>query len=361
MVGMYRLCQFVPSLAHGDAVSNQTAAVHRVARSISVASEIYVFHPSSRDAHLGARPHTVYEAQPGDIVVLHYGGRASGEDWVIGLPGRKVIYYHNVTPYRYYQRARLNWAEDMRRARETLPDLSGFAGVTDSAYNKIEMERMGFHDVRVIPLYIDLDALARLASSPQAQDVRCRYRRAGGVNWLHVGRIATNKCIEDIIRSFAIYHTRLNPNSRLFLVGSDAGFSDYARRLREWADALGLSDSVVFAGHVSDEVLGGYYLAADAYVCMSEHEGFCVPLVEAMYHRLPIIAFRSTGVMEAMGNSGLLVSDKDPRRIAAEVHAITAQPTLKERVIAGQIDQLQTWHPDRAVSALRTWLIALGC
>jgi glycosyltransferase involved in cell wall biosynthesis len=187
-----------------------------------------------------------------------------------------------------------------------------------------------------------------------------RLRRPGVTNWLHVGRIVPNKRIEDIVRAFFIYHTRIDPQSRLFLAGSVNGTESYSQPLRRWVADLGLQDAVTFTGFVdSQEQLAGYYRLADLYVCMSEHEGFCVPLLESMIHRVPIIAYNSTGVTDTMGDAGILLKDKDPGIVAQAAALIRGNRDLRERLISGQLAQAERWSPDRAVNALYQWLESL--
>ncbi|MCX7682699.1 MAG: glycosyltransferase [Anaerolineae bacterium] len=122
---------------------------------------------------------------------------------------------------------------------------------------------------------------------------------------------------------------------------------------------LGLHSAVILTGRVSDAALAGFYALADVYVCMSEHEGFCIPLVEAMVHRIPIIAYRAAGIPYTMGSAGVLLDDKDPALVAQVAHLLCTDTSYRKQIIAGQLEQAQKWHPDLARQAMSTWLRAL--
>jgi glycosyltransferase involved in cell wall biosynthesis len=302
--------------------------------------------------------YTEYENHSEDIIVLQYGGRRHYEDWVIRLPGRVFIYYHNVTPAQFFERIDFPWVEALYRGRDALSELAHLGGLADSEYNRQELLRAGFADVWVLPLIVDFTT-PEAVMTPEAQDVIASFGAADTVNWLHVGRVVPNKRIEDVIRAFFVYHTRINPNSHLYVVGSDTGVEAYSLPLRQWVERLGISHAVTFTGYVTDAQLAGFYSIADVYVCMSEHEGFCIPLLEAMINHIPVIAFRSTGVRYTMGDAGVLVYDKDPRLVAHVVHLLCSDSRYRKGIIEGQLVQAEAWHPDRALQALYAWIETL--
>jgi len=156
-------------------------------------------------------------------------------------------------------------------------------------------------------------------------------------NILFVGRVIANKKIEDLIRFFHAYHTGFNPRSRLIIVGAQGGFERYLAALNDLVGRLG-NDHVHFVGHVSDEELVAFYDVADLFLCASEHEGFCVPLVEAFYKQVPVLAYAATAVPATMDGAGILFENKDPAEVAALMDAIVSNPALQDRIVEGQLE-----------------------
>jgi glycosyltransferase involved in cell wall biosynthesis len=150
-----------------------------------------------------------------------------------------------------------------------------------------------------------------------------------------VGRVIPNKKFEDVIRAFHAYRTRHNPRSRLLLVGSYSGFERYLAMLHSLVARLGTPD-VHFLGHVSNEELSALYDVADLFLCASEHEGFCVPLIEAFYKRVPVMAYASTAVPATMDGGGVLYDVKDPACVARLMEAVLDDPDLETAVVAAQ-------------------------
>ena len=186
----------------------------------------------------------------------------------------------------------------------------------DSEYNRAELEQLGFPETAVLPVVPDFSHLAG----------RPNYMQAGAfdddwVNLLFVGRMIPNKRIEDVVRAFHAYKRWFNPRSRLLLVGSHGGFERYLAMLHDFIARIGAADVHVL-GHVTNEELTAYYEVADAFVCASEHEGFCVPLMEAFHMGVPVLAYAATAVPATMDGGGILYHHKDPLEIAALVDAV---------------------------------------
>jgi glycosyltransferase involved in cell wall biosynthesis len=202
----------------------------------------------------------------------------------------------------------------------------------------MELEEAGFARTAVLPIVLDLSLYDR----PPSPVVRRLYDD-GRTNVLFVGRIIPNKRVDDVIRSFAVFQKWLQPRSRLLLVGDHRGFERYFDRLKELVRELRL-DEVVFAGHVDDDELYAYYRVADAFLCLSEHEGFCVPLQEAMHFGLPVVAYDAGAVRETLRGGGVLLSDKRPELVAEILDRLTHGSALRRAVLESQA---------RAVAAIR--------
>lgn len=358
MNSSFRLCWFVTYFKPGDAISKQAIALHKA--SLDMGFDSLLFTPTE-DESKSVTTHFIgdYQAQANDVRILHYGARGTTEDWIVSFPGRTFIYYHNVTPARFFARVGFPWLDKLSRARETLPELAHLGTLTVSKYNKQELLGVGFQNVQIIPLIIDFEGFNQAIQKPLSTQMASKHQAHGVVHWLHVGRIAPNKRIEDIIRAFYVYHTQLNANSHLFLVGSNSESDVYSQSLATWVEQLQLLQAITFTGKVSQEELFDFYKLADLYVCMSEHEGFCVPLVEAMFSQTPIIAFRSTAITDTMGQAGILVDEKDPVVIAKIADLVLNKLAYRERLIESQLMQAQEWHPDKALQALERWLSTL--
>jgi glycosyltransferase involved in cell wall biosynthesis len=170
-------------------------------------------------------------------------------------------------------------------------------------------------------------------------------------NLLFVGRVIPNKRPDDLIRFFYAYKTLYNPKSRLILAGSHGGFDVYLAQLHALAASLGASD-VHLLGQVTNEELTALYDCADLFLCASEHEGFCVPIVEAFFKGVPVVAYAATAVPATMDGGGILYETREPARVAAIVHGLLSEPGLEEEVLAAQdaaLDRLRARDFDATV------------
>jgi L-malate glycosyltransferase len=157
---------------------------------------------------------------------------------------------------------------------------------------------------------------------------------------MFVGRVIPNKKFEDVIRTFHAYRTRHNPRSRLLLVGSYSGFERYLAMLQSLIARLGTPD-VHFLGHVSNEQLTALYDVADLFLCASEHEGFCVPIIEAFHKGVPVLAYASTAVPATMDGGGVLYDSKDPLDVARLLDAVASDARIATAVVQTQDAALQ--------------------
>jgi glycosyltransferase involved in cell wall biosynthesis len=203
-----------------------------------------------------------------------------------------------------------------------------------------------------MPYFVTFDALRDSAKSAAGQAVVDRYSD-DVVNLLFVGRLVPNKRQDDLIRAFNAYHHLVNSRSRLLLIGSEANAPGYRLELEGMAAALDLEDHVHFLGTVGlREGLGGFYRAATLFLCLSEHEGFCIPLVEAMTFEVPVVAYRSTGVPYAMDGAGVLVNAKHFGLLAELIGVLVEDANCRGQVLSGQRCRLNQLAPDRVAKIL---------
>src|SRR3954452_25375894 len=243
-----------------------------------------------------------------------------------------ALVYHNITPPEYFIGVHKDLVKLCFRGRRELTayvDRCDLA-VGDSEYNRRELEALGFRRTGVLPVvpdfvHLDVPPDRRLA---EAFD-------DGWTNVMFVGRVIPNKKFENVIRAFHAYRTRHNPRSRLLLVGSHSGFERYLAMLQSLIAKLGTPD-VHFLGHVTNEELTALYDVADLFLCASEHEGFCVPIIEAFHKGVPVLARAATAVPATMDGGGVLYETKDPFDVARLMDAVLDNRDVEEAVVASQ-------------------------
>lgn len=283
------------------------------------------------------------EFQEDDVVLFHMCHDTPLNQVFSQLSCKKVMIYHNITPPEFLRPFSEKEAARMERAYRDLdrmrPFVDGCLAISD--YNARCLTDRGYDPLKIRALRGCFAPLDRYKVEPD-KEILEKYRD-GYVNLLFVGRVAPNKKFEDIIAQFAYYQKHINPRSRLFLVGNDT-YPQYGEALRRYVRYLQVNN-VVFPGHTSFEQLVAYYMASDVFVCMSEHEGFCVPLIEAMYFGLPVIAYAATAVPDTMGGAGVLLDSKDPALVAAWIDRLTQDAELRDVVMAGERERLKYFAP----------------
>ena len=331
-----KIVQLLPSMAFGDAVSNDAAAIRQILLDSGYETELYARHIDRRLPAGMEIPVDDMRPLADNDVLLYHGSTGDSMNLMVQiLNGRKIIRYHNITPPRFfeeYSRHSRTLTEGGYHEMRTVAGEFSY-GLAVSDFNRQSMRALRFGcPIDVCPVVIPFSDYDR-EPDPEVLD---RYAGDGWTNLLFVGRISPNKRQENVIRAFEYYHRNCNPKSRLFLVGSPVGMETYQVRLNKYVKALGLEDSVIFTGQISFPAILAYYRLADVFVCMSEHEGFCVPVVEAMYFGKPIVALRAAAVPETLGKGGLLLDSSDPAEAAAAIDRILTDSALRDRLAEEQ-------------------------
>ena len=328
-----RIHQVLAALSYGDAIGNEALAIQRCLRAAGFESDIFAERVHPRMASL-VRPLWEYErvSSPETVCLFHFSiGSAAGR-LVYHAPDRLVSIYHNITPAHWFLGFHPHLAGLCHHGRR---ELVAFAPRTelalgDSEFNRKELEAAGYARTGVLPIVLDWSVYER----PPSPIVRRLYAD-GRTNLLFVGRVIPNKKIDDLIRVFVAYQRYVEPRSRLLLVGDYRGHERYYDRLQGMVRRFDV-DEVVFAGHVDDDDLLAYYSVADLFLCLSEHEGFCVPLIEAMRLGVPVVAYEAGAVRETLHGGGVLLKDKEPEVVAELAAAVAAEGPLRRAVLATQ-------------------------
>jgi glycosyltransferase involved in cell wall biosynthesis len=350
---MMNIHQIMPGFLYGDALGNQAARIREFLRQWGFNSQVYAQFRDRRRSDPGV-DYERYRGNSDNVLIFHYSIGSSMTEFVRELPDKVVLYYHNVTPAKFVRAYNPKFASLLEQGRE---DLRLFTDVpyalAASEYNRQEMLSLGFRRVAVMPYFVYFDELLASADSPAGCEIGARYDD-GWVNLVFVGRLVPNKRQDDLIRAFNYYHKLVNPRSRLILVGSDSNTPGYRLELETIVEALDLQQCVHMPGSVGlREGLGGYYRAATVFLCLSEHEGFCIPLLEAMAFDIPVLALRAAGVPYALGEAGILVNRKRYDVIGELIDLLAYDDGLRQRVVARQRQRLEDFAPASTAEVLR--------
>jgi L-malate glycosyltransferase len=329
-----RIHQVLATLGYGDAIGHEVLGIQRVLRAAGHESEIFVetadprLEPLTRDYR-----ELVDHSHPDNLLLHHFSLGSKASRTAFALPDRMALIYHNITPPEYFVGVHRTLARQCFRGRRELRAYADRCDLAmgDSEFNRHDLEMLGFARTAVLPVVPDFSHLDRQPNWLLAGQFDDEW-----TNILFVGRVIANKKIEDVIRFFDAYHTMFNPRSRLLIVGAQSGFERYLASLHQLVAELELPH-VHFVGHVSDEELVAFYETADLFLCASEHEGFCVPLVEAFYMQVPVLAFAATAVPATMDGAGVLFEEKDPMHVAALMDAIISNVELQDAIVDGQM------------------------
>ena len=333
-----RIDQLVPAYHRGDAIGDEAAHLRRFFRSQGFEAGIYRL-SCDRDLESESQDFAGFpDPLPSDITIFHFALPSPLTPAFRRLRSKKVIIYHNVTSPEFFA----GYSEEMVRiaglGREELRSLAGVVDIAlaDSGFNARELVEFGFRESHVFPLYMDLAKYEKPMNA-----FLHRLFRDGRTNILFVGRVAPNKKIEDLIKVTFYYKKFISSLVRLIIVGKTTVLPAYYHALVKLADDFLLApEEICFTGHLPDEEMFAVYRAADVFLSLSEHEGFCLPLVESMIFDLPVIAYDSTAVPDTLDGAGILIRDKRADRVAELLDVVIRDQNLREKIIRGQRERL---------------------
>lgn len=347
-----RVHQIVPRLDAGDAVSNQALCIHKLLTEWGFESRIFANGMDEFGKTYASYDHHYREfmGNKDDLVIFHLAIYCGSYQMFLESRNRKVVIYHNITPPQFYERFYPEAAHLCRLGQGLLPQLTACdLALGDSDFNRREMVAAGFAEEKtgVLPINPPLERL----DGVEEDEAFLRQLDDGKVNLLFVGRVVPNKRVEDIIKLFYCYHRGINARSRLIVAGSL--LNTYYSALLSMAQRMGIQDRVHFLGKISDSRLKSCYLGSHYYVSMSEHEGFCVPLLEAFHFDLPVLAYAAGAVPETMGDAGVIFYEKDYALLAELLDRMERDRFMRERLLESQRLRLEDFDNSLFESALR--------
>ena len=326
--------QWVPAAHRGDAIGDSARRMRDMLRDAGHSSEIFAL-TIDDDLRGEVLPFDDPASRAGDVTVFHFALPSPMTRAFAALSGARVLQYHNITPARFFAPYDVGLFRLAALGRRELATLVGHVDLAlgDSEFNRLELEETGFTRTGVLPIAVDTERITAAPRRPALEKIL----GDGLVNVLFVGRIVPNKRIEDHIRLAEMYKRYIDNYYRFIFVGRYDGIPRYYAQVQALiAEFDMLPDRFWFTGAVPDADLAAYYRWADVYVSLSEHEGFCVPLVEAMAADVPVLAYSAGAVPETLGGAGVLFAPKDLEFAAEMVGTLVYDRRIRNRVIEGQ-------------------------
>ena len=350
--------QWVPAAHRGDAIGDSARRVRDLLRAAGHDSELYAL-TIDEDLRDDVRPFQDQGARQGHITIFHVALPSPMTEAFASLSGIRVLQYHNITPAAFFAPYDAQLFRLAALGRQELGSLAGRVDLAlgDSEFNRQELEELGFTRTGVMPIAVNMERLSAAPRRPALEKIL----GDGLINFLFVGRIVPNKRIEDHIRLAEMYKRYIDSYYRFIFVGRYDGLPRYNAMIRALiVQYRMLPERFIFTGAVPDEDLAAYYRWADAYISLSEHEGFCVPLVEAMATDVPVLAYAAGAVPETLGGAGMLFSPKDFEFAAEMLGTLVYDRPVRDRIVSGQRRRLRDFAPDRIEQRLKEVLGTLG-
>lgn len=335
--------QMTPGFTYGDAISNQAILIRNYLQKLGYKSNIYVqfrnqnlkkmakvFEPKSIPKNAGL----IYHHSIGSDLTPH----------AIAHPGPKYLIYHNITPAGLVKPFNPVLARRLERGRSDLQELSLHFPLTvgDSYFNSQELKDFGFQNPGVLPICVDPDKWNRMHDMELMENLQ-----DGRSNILFVGRLSPSKCQHELIEAFYHYLT-MDADARLILVGEYSPGDPYYGHMVNTIDRLGIGKQILLPGKVSDNQLQSYYRTAHLLWSMSEHEGFGVPMVEAMWFDVPVLAYKKAAVPETLGKAGIMFTCKDDLvSVAAIAKLLVKDMELHNKVVKAQRERRMDFIPEK--------------
>ena len=348
--------QWVPAAHRGDAIGDSARRVREVLREMGHRADLFAMTVDD-DLRDDVRPFADPAAHAGDVTIFHFALPSPMTAAFARLRGGRVLQYHNITPAHFFAPYDPNLFRLAVLGRRELATLAGRVDLAlgDSEFNRRELEELGFAPTGVMPIAVDT---RRITGAPRRPALE-RIIGDDFANFLFVGRMAPNKCVDDIVRLAEVYKRYVDVYYRFIFVGKYDAVPAYYATVRALIRQYDMPpERFWFTGPVPDDDLAAFYRHATAYLSLSEHEGFCVPLVEAMAADVPVLAYGAAAVPETLGGAGVVFTPKDLELAAELLGALTYDAAFRSRVIAGQRARLRDFGDHRTREDVRQMLAA---
>ncbi len=329
-----KINQFHSGTASGDAITNEMLLIKDILLKNGYESEIYAEHVAE-SLKKNIKDIKSYKGNKDSILIIHHSMGFDLFDKIVSLPDNKILIYHNITPEHFFDDEIIK--QYIRKGLKQTVEYRKYidSAYADSNFSRKEMIAMGYKNVGIIPVQISLDRFDHVDTNKNLEK-----KLTTQTNFIFVGRIVKNKRQVDIIKAFNIYKNFFNKNSKLFIIG-DTSNKAYLHEVENTIREYDLSENVVITGKINESDLKTYYKNASVFISMSEHEGFGVPLLEAMKMNVPLIAYDSSAIVETMGGAGISFNTKNYTMIAALLNEIVTNKEFKEKIIKYQNERIQ--------------------
>lgn len=361
----FRVDQILPSFGSYDAIGTETKIIQQAIREKGIESDIYT--EQGIDSQY-CKPMTDFfkkKSSPNDILIHHFSIGSLVPYYLMNFRGRIITRYHNITPPHFFKYESNRFSRcRCAQGRNQFSTIRQFSHVcwAASSYNLNEMKHLNFESTCVLPVLRDYN---QLFQKTPCLNTTSMIKKSTKKTLLFVGRVIPNKAHHDLFFLLRQYLTHVDKNVRLICIG--AVDSHYGKKLlKNLANAFSMSVAfepsgastadVTFTGPVSDSELVSYYRDSDAFICLSDHEGFCVPLVEAMNFGLPILAHPSAAVPETLGAAGVLSDKSNPVDMIEKLHEILTNPQESERLKKLSLLRAQDFSIDKTLNKLSNLL-----
>ena len=355
---MQAIHQITAGLLRGDAIGNEAFVLRDLFRSWGCDSQFFS-EPRHVNKEVRAEVTDVHKAahivRPDDIVLLHLSMGSPVNDLFRELRCRKAILYHNITPPHYFRGILNPVARDLQKGRDQMAALKDSAAVVMavSEFNAGELRAAGYRDVKILPLVLDLSRLRG-----ETDRGTLHQYSDGRINVLFVGRCVPNKKIEDALQAFYYFQKFVEPNARFVFAGSYTGLAKYHALLLTVQRDLEL-ENVEMTGPLPQSKLNALYRTAHLFLCTSEHEGFCIPLIESMVHDVPVLAYAAAAIPETLDGAGVLFREKKYDQVGEMMGRLVRDQAFRAAVIRGQRERLARYEKRDLGAELRQHLAPL--
>lgn len=346
-----KIVQVLDYYASGNAVANCAVTYHKFSERLGFESKIVARLIDKRDDYIEELSYLDFLSEK-DVIMYHLCiGTPLNED-ICDYECKKVLVYHNITPPVFLEKYNKGLADACEEGLKQLVMMKSYFQLclADSEFNRQDLIKAGYDadKITVIPPFV---SRKDFQNTPDAKTVE--LYNDGWTNILFVGRVSPHKKYEDLIKIFNYYKKNVNPNSRLILAGGV--MENYHQLLMDYVKELELED-VIFTKQISFATLLAFYKTASVFLCASEHEGYCIPLIEAMIFHIPVIGFQAGAVGDTMGGSGVLLDDKSPILVSRIINELECNQELRENVLKRQDEYLETLTEERLFERYKNWI-----